>query len=52
MQNLSLENEKHLEENETLKKEKEDLKNEVDRLKPIVDKFTLSSIKLNMILDN
>ena len=28
------------------------MKNQVGRLKPIVDKFTLSSTKLNMILEN
>ena len=32
--------------------ENQSLKNDINKLKPIVDKFTLSSNKLNMILDN
>ena len=39
-------------EKSTLLQENQSLKNEITKLKPIVEKFTLSSNKLNMILDN
>ena len=35
-----------------LSKENDRLTKEVDKLKPIIDKFTLSSQKLNLMLDN
>ena len=51
-QSLLKQNESISIEKSILLQENQNLKNEIAKLKPLVEKFTLSSNKLNMILEN